>query len=228
MNVFHNISVGGSLNKLLSAIILLSIIGCAANPSQTYNNLSSAYKAKAVAVNFNNQVTVGWGVSGGYSQSDANLKAIRECKKYNPQHECIVQMEGSNYVLIKNILEKNQQRQKVYLLAKQNICKGYGFKAENAIAICVQKEIANDRLYAKTLNNQNTQRSSVNWSALSELGATLTNQANNNTYKKSLSPAKRTYLLVKSYQSGMNTVCIYDGWTETMNGLAMCPLSITK
>ena len=179
-----------SLNKLLSIIILLSIIGCATNPSLTYNNLSSAYKAKAVAVNFNNQVTGGWGVSGGYSQSDANLKAINACKNYNPQHECIIEMEGSNYVLIENILEKNDWR-------------------------------------ANNLNNQNIQRNSVNWSALSELGANLTNQANNNTYKR-LEPVKRTYLFVRSYQSGMNTVCVYDGWTETMNGLAMCPLSITK
>ena len=216
-----------SLNKLLSIIILLSIIGCATNPSLTYNNLSSAYKAKAVAVNFNNQVTGGWGVSGGYSQSDANLKAINACKNYNPQHECIIEMEGSNYVLIENILEKNEQREKAYVLAKQNICKGYGFKEQNAIAACVQKEIANDRLYANNLNNQNIQRNSVNWSALSELGANLTNQANNNTYKR-LEPVKRTYLFVRSYQSGMNTVCVYDGWTETMNGLAMCPLSITK
>ena len=227
MNIFQNI-LGISLNKLFSAIILLSIIGCAANPSQTYNNLSSAYKAKAVAVNLNNQVTGGWGVSGGYSQSEANLKAIRACKNYNSQYECIVEMEGSNYVLIKNILEKNEQREKAYLLAKQNICKGYGFEAQNAIAICVQKEIANDKLYANNRNNQNTQRSSVNWSALSELGATLTNQANNNTYKRKLDPAKRTYFLKNNYMDGMNRVCVYDGWTETINGIGLCQLTITR
>ena len=38
-----------------------------------------------------------------------------------------------------------REKQRSYFLAKQNLCKSYGFKSENAIASCVQKEIERER-----------------------------------------------------------------------------------
>ena len=77
---------------------------------------------------------------------------------------------------------------------------------------------------------QKSQSRSYNWSALSELGASLSNSANNGTYiqPQATQPTRRTYLYVRDYMNGMNRVCIYDGWTQTMNGATLCPLSIQR
>ena len=89
------------MNKLISLLLTIGIVGCASVYSQMdqYNNLSGTYKAKAVAVNSYNQLTGGWGASVGSSPWNAKSSAIANCKRYNPRFHCIVEWENNNYVL---------------------------------------------------------------------------------------------------------------------------------
>jgi hypothetical protein len=220
------------MKKLIALLLTIGIAGCASmySPMYHYNNLSGLFKAKAVAVNSNNQLTGGWGISTGSSLINARSNAISRCKQSNSQFVCVIEWENNNYVLTKSLTSLRQQNQKQYLAAKQNICRGYGFKESNAIATCVQNEINNDKIYQNAQNVQKSQSRSYNWNALSELGASLSNSANNGTYiqPQATQPSRRTYLYVRDYMNGMNRVCIYDGWTQTMNGATLCPLSIQR
>jgi hypothetical protein len=213
---------------LLTAIFLT---GCASvySPMDQYNNLSSTYKAKAVGLSSNNQlqVTSAWGIAAGSSPAQARLNALSICKNYNSSFRCVVEWENNKYVLNENLEALRKVKVKEYLIAKQEICKRYGFKATNAIAICVQKEMSNDRLYANSQNQQNVPRSSINYKAISELGAVFSEQAKNRAYTQNQA-MKKTYFLKNNYMDGMNRVCVYDGWTETINGIGLCKLTIKR
>mgnify|MGYP006129684907 CR=1 FL=1 len=139
----------------------------------------------------------------------------------------VVEWENNKYVLNENLEALRKVKVKEYLIAKQEICKRYGFKATNAIAICVQKEMSNDRLYANSQNQQNVPRSSINYKAISELGAVFSEQAKNRAYTQNQA-MKKTYFLKNNYMDGMNRVCVYDGWTETINGIGLCKLTIKR
>ena len=144
------------MKSFLSSIFLLILItGCVSPYEQrmnAYNYLSGPHKAMAIAVNSYGQHTGGSGWGTGLSIEKARESALRNCRLYNRNDFCLLEREDNYYVLQNSITDfKNQQfklqeeRYLAYIEGKQKICRSYGYTDENSIAICVQKEISDER-----------------------------------------------------------------------------------
>ena len=117
---------------------------------------------------------------GKNSLYEAKRCAINNCIKfYGKQGYCITGLENNNDVFNKRVSDYLKKQQRNSIAAKKNLCKSYGFKSENAIASCVQREIERERLAIAQRNadiaRQNAQRQENINRALSETAKTIQN-----------------------------------------------------
>lgn len=73
------------------------------------------------------------------------------------------------------------------------------------------------------------QSNQIDWGRAARAAADVFN--NNPAFGRSATQPqdiKRTYFLKNNYMDGMNRVCVYDGWTETINGIGLCELTIRR
>ena len=104
------------MKKIFLAFIFFGIVGCASsyNAMDQYNSLQGKHKAMAVAVNSSGQTTGGAGWDVGNTIYEARTKAIKQCKKYNPQFRCLIKWENNDYVLSKNLASTRSTNSKRY------------------------------------------------------------------------------------------------------------------
>ena len=175
------------------SLLLLVLTACSASfyvderqqywGSDYHKSLAYFYK------NGNKTSKIAW-CGNQNSLSEAKQCAIRKCNNKHPGGWCITGYENDENVLARSFAEMKQQmkrnemlflqeQQKKYILAKKNLCKSYGFKSENAIASCVQREIERERLAIAQRNanitRQNAQRQENINRALSETAKTIQN-----------------------------------------------------
>tara|TARA_B100001750_G_scaffold177844_1_gene146088 strand:- start:34 stop:618 length:585 start_codon:yes stop_codon:yes gene_type:complete len=150
------------------------------SPTQQYQ-LSDSQKSMAYTINQYGQKTGAFYWCGGKnSLYEAKRCAINNCIKfYGKQGYCITGLENNNDVFNKRVSDYLKQQQRNSIAAKKNLCKSYGFKSENAIASCVQREIERERLAIAQRNaniaRQNAQRQENINRALSEAAKTIQN-----------------------------------------------------
>lgn len=104
------------MKNIFLAFIFFGIVGCASsyNAMDQYNSLQGKHKAMAVAVNSSGQTTGGAGWDVGNTIYEARTKAIKQCKKYNPQFRCLIKWENNDYVLSKNLASTRSTNSKRY------------------------------------------------------------------------------------------------------------------
>jgi len=197
--------------------MLLALTSCASgfNRLYEYNSYTALpNKAMAVALNSYGQLTGGYGSAGGNSLSQAKSDALKNCKRFNPQSTCVLERENNIYVFNQRLASYRKQQQQDYIASIRTICRNYGFSTDNAIAVCVQKEIQKNEQLRLQMNRQIAQQNQVNAQnrarAFSELGKTFleSGQPNTNTQPKK--------------------VCIYTCGFETVTvDEFICPMNIT-
>ncbi|MDA0345399.1 MAG: hypothetical protein O3C54_05500 [Proteobacteria bacterium] len=140
---------------LVASALLIS--GCV-SPINEYNYLAGPNKAMAVAVNAYGQKTGGAGWASGQTIAQARANALNNCYKYNRNATCIIERVNNSFVINESLAELNnariaqqQQQYQNYINQKQSLCRSYGYSSQDAIAMCVQQEINNERsrLYAQ-------------------------------------------------------------------------------
>jgi len=175
------------------------------------------------------------------SQREADEVALIGCEtKFGS--DCILYYRGQENILKANLYAYNNSTLKGFLSSQVDICKKMGFESGD-VGSCVQSKVDKvmniphyDPNHSASASQYSQQpRASGNWSALSNLGACISDGSC--WGGRPISPApraipgpilRRTYLLSSSYMNGMNRVCVYNGWTETMNGIGICPQSIQR
>ena len=191
--------------------------------STYWNYIETPHKAMAVQVNNYGQLPDGyrWSIGGGYTLGQARSNALTRCQTPNPQFTCVLEWENGNYVFEQKQADFRNQQYYNYIVFKRNLCLGYGFSEKNAIATCVQNEIARDQTrtqnQTRSTNQQvarqnqiNSQRRSRAFDGISKLGETFLEMG------KPKTPTRPSQMCV--YQCGFEKVTSYD---------AMCPNNIT-
>ena len=110
------------MKNIFLAFIFFGIVGCASsyNAMDQYNSLQGKHKAMAVAVNSSGQTTGGAGWDVGNTIYEARTKAIKQCKKYNPQFRCLIKWENNDYVLSKNLASTRSTNSKRFSSSTQS------------------------------------------------------------------------------------------------------------
>ena len=85
-------------------MMVFGVFGCV-NPMYQYNSYSGSHKAYAVAITSGGQKTGGSGWAAGTTISDARAKAVIMCRRYNPNHVCIIERENNNYVFVNSLAQ---------------------------------------------------------------------------------------------------------------------------
>jgi hypothetical protein len=148
--------------------------------SQQYQ-FSDSHKSMAYTINQYGQKTGAFYWCGGKnSLYEAKRCAINSCIKiYGKRGYCITGLENNKNVFDKSVSDYLKKQRGNSIAAKRNLCKSYGFKSENAIASCVQREIEIERLAIAQRNansaRQNAQRQENINRALSEAAKTIQN-----------------------------------------------------
>jgi len=174
------------------------------------------------------------------SQREADEIALIGCEtKFG--NDCILYYQGIKNVLKENLYSYNNSTLKGFLSTQVDICKKFGYSSKE-VGDCVQSKIDKtmdipsfdpNQVKPRTQYSQQS-RPGVNWGALSNLGACISDGSC--WGGGSVAPAPRvpqanltrTYFLSHDYMDGMNRICVYDGWTETMQGISLCPLTVKR
>jgi hypothetical protein len=224
------------MKKLLFVFLTFVLSSCVSSPTtstdiySTYLNWMGSNKALAVGVQFDTNGNIfrtgamGWDT--GTSITLAKSKAIQQCNLYKqPKTQCILEYVGQSNVYSESVLGlKNefQKKQRVEMLQVINrfkeLCQNYGFTSDNAIAICIQKEINDEKnrlqqqSYAQQQNYRVPQeKAQPNYDALSNYGRCLGTQGE--TFS-SCSNAWQGYTPPKKTV----TKCRYDAFGNTITG----------
>ena len=169
-------------NLTTITVMLLMLTSCAASREASRDYIYNTYtaypnKATAVALNSYGQFTGGWGLGGGFTLSQAKSEALNRCKQHNPQSTCVLERENNINVFNQSLASFRTQQQQAYIASIRAKCKRYGFVTDNAIAVCVQKEIQRNEQIRLQTNQQIAQQNRINSQnrarAFSELGKTL-------------------------------------------------------
>ena len=207
------------------------------DPMQSYNSLSGPYKAKAVAVYKNFTPTGGGGWSSGSTLYEARQSALNNCKRFNPNFDCIIEFENDNYVFLQSVNKFQKEQFMVYLEQKKNSCFSYGYKDGDALAMCVEREVNADRQKAIAQQNtqqyQNTPSRTYNWGAISDLGKCISdgscwNTGNQASINSAPQATSMRYFLMNQSRANNLIYCKYSGGHVTTISFGLCPQSIVR
>lgn len=103
--------------------------------------------------------------------------------------------------------------------------------------VCVTQYINNNYVLPERIaalrfvlsSNKKKQNNQIDWTRAAKAAADVFN--NNPAFGGSTTQPqdiKRTYILKNNYMNGINRVCVYDGWTESINGSGQCKQTIRR
>ena len=178
--------------SIASLLALLVLGGCSTRFIDYDNFRGYPHKAMAIGVNSYGEPSGGYAFTGGRTVEEAERNALTNCKMYSGKYDCILERSNNTNVFSANSFEYKKgfqeklsferQRQKEdslrrYIASIRQACISYGFTDDNAIAVCVQKEIQKNEQIRVQMNQQIAQQNRINSQnrarAFSELGKTL-------------------------------------------------------
>ena len=223
------------MKRILFILFTFVLSSCVSSPTtssdiySTYLNWGGSNRALAVGVQFDSNGNIfrtgamGWDV--GTSITLAKSKAIQQCNLYKrPKTQCILEYVGDSNVYsesvmrLKNEFQKKQRAEMMQVINKfKELCQNYGFKSDNAIAVCIQKEINDEKnrlqqqLYAQQQNYRvPQQKAQPNYDALSSMGSCLQTEGSfaacSNAWQGYTPPRKTV------------TKCRYDSFGNVITG----------